>query len=282
MSNKDKPAGQDVAAKAKETGVAVQDFGEDSGRGLENIRRDEFSIPFLRILQPLSPQCKPVSQGGLHGAKAGMILNIATSEMYDGEKGITVMPVHREHNFPEWTPRDQGGGFVAIHHEDDDLITELRAKQGQFGKLITSEGNEIVEAYYLYCIAWTDEGPIGRCVVTFASTQIKKYKAFIQRATNFGYANKEGVMRPAPMWAHKWVLSTVGEQNRKGSFFGWRLSLAAKREDGFEEAYIKSLVPMSDPLYKQAKDFNELCRTGVVKVDHGKSGTGNEEVPFES
>lgn len=115
--------------------VAVVDMGDDVGVGLENVGRGEVRIPLVRILQPLSPQCKPPSNGGLQGARPGMFFNTGTTLMYDGEVGLDFVPCWRDHNFVEYIPRDNGGGFVGIHAPGADIVELLRAVHGPFGRL---------------------------------------------------------------------------------------------------------------------------------------------------
>ena len=66
-------AGTDVA-KAKETGVAASgfDYGEYSHSGFEGTTVNDLSIPFINVLQPLSPE---VTDQTIEGAKAGDLLN---------------------------------------------------------------------------------------------------------------------------------------------------------------------------------------------------------------
>lgn len=274
--------GTAVAARTTGSSLVEGDFGDDAGKGLENVSAAERSIPFFRILQSNNPQVKDPREGGLPGARPGMILNLATNELFDGIAGIPFIPVHRDHNFPEWTPRAAGGGFVTIHADDDPLVLELQAAHGKFGKLpngVTKrndqgqamDGTELTETYYLYGLATDDYVP---ALVAFTSTQIKKYKNFINRVTGFKYKQGEAAVVP-PLFAHKWLLQTVSEKNKKGDFYGWRLSLFAKNADGSEAPYIQSLVPRSDPLYGQGKELYTSIAEGRAKVDFSK--TENEE-----
>jgi hypothetical protein len=48
--------------------------------------------------------------------KPGMIFNTVTKELFDGEKGIDVIPCHYKLEYVEWQERGEGGGApVAIH-----------------------------------------------------------------------------------------------------------------------------------------------------------------------
>ena len=51
----------------------------------------------------------------LKGAEPGMIINSVTNELYDGSKGINVLPVFYERKYIEWQDRGAGTGApVAI------------------------------------------------------------------------------------------------------------------------------------------------------------------------
>lgn len=263
-----KPAGQDVA---------VYDPGADAGAGMEDVTKDEYAIPFVRILDAKSPQCKPVNQGGLPGAKGGSVINMSTNEVFDGEKGIEFIPVHRDHHFVEWIKRNDdgsGGGFIGIRSVDDPLVIKLRAEHGQFGKLPTSDGHELVEAYYLYGLLVQD-GMGVPCVIGFSSTQIKKYRNFITRVMNIQYQGPGGLVRP-PMWAHFWHFTTVYEQKGQNSWYGWRINLK-------EEPPIKSRLKLNEPLYIQAREFYSSIKAGkvVIKQDERQPGEDkDDDVPM--
>ncbi len=119
--------------------LQVMDFGEDAGLGMENTTADEFTIPFITVLQTNSPQCDENEGSYIPGAKAGMFYNTGTGELINGKDGFIFVPVARDHNFAEFTPRNLGGGFVGTHAPDDDLVIMLRAKFGKFGKMYTSD-----------------------------------------------------------------------------------------------------------------------------------------------
>src|SRR5215469_2035854 len=233
---------------ATQGGALMQvDFGDDAGRGLEDVKADELRIPFLVPLATNSPQVKPIQAGGIPGAKAGQLFNTGTGELFDSPPGLTILPCGRDHNFVEFTPRILGGGFVAVYPPGDPKIEALRAKQGRFGRLTTTtrwnekqeplDGTEITETFYLYALVIGPDGLPFRAAIPFKSTQIRKYQAFMGRATGFKYANPRSTAEnplPAvvpPLWAHRWNLQTIFEKNKKGEYYGWQLRLAVQKEN---------------------------------------------------
>lgn len=243
----------------------VIDYGDDVGAGMENITREEFKIPLVRILQSNSPQCKPVEGGGIEGAKADMILNTATGEMYDGKAGMGFIPVFRDHNFVEYITRDDGGGFVGMYQPEDPFIAKLRGDQGSFGKLkhyndTVKKATEIAETFYLFGLLMPDADTVIQGVVPFVSTQISKYQSFVTRYLGVVYPNGEGAKVRPPLWAHEWRLGTVFQPTKKGDIFGWLLRLK-------EEPPIKSRLRLDDPIYQQARAFYDLLKEGAAKID---------------
>ena len=278
------------------TALQVVDFGDDAGMGMEDVDKSEFKVPFLRILQTNSPQVKPLAEGGLPGAQASMIFDTGSGQFWDGKEGLQFIPVHRDHNFVEYIPRNLGSGFVSIRAIDDPQVLELRTKQGAFGKLWTgtkrdnegklADGTEIAETFYLYGLTVDASGMTTRVIVPFTSTQIKKYQAFMRRTMDMKYVNpnstKEAPLPPMspPIWAHRWRLGSVFEKNKKGEFYGWTLTLDAKKPDGSEAPFINSLIPRSNSLYKEARAFYDLLAAGKAKADYTKAEGATEEVPF--
>ena len=58
-----------------------------------------------------------------------MIINTVTNEIYDGEKGIDVIPVHYKRQYIEWQDRGESQGApVKIYEAGDDLPSTTRDK----------------------------------------------------------------------------------------------------------------------------------------------------------
>ena len=68
-------------------------FESDVGSGFEEVTSSDIQIPFLRLIQALSPQLKKSDAGYIEGASSGDIFNTVTKKTWDGEKGVVVIPV---------------------------------------------------------------------------------------------------------------------------------------------------------------------------------------------
>lgn len=276
---------------------ADDDYGADAGAGFENVGSDELLVPFIRILQALSPQCDEANGGAAFNpaARPGMVINTATAELFDGKRGFAYLPAHRDHTFPEFIPRDAGGGFVSVWSAADPRLPALQAAQGRFGKLALESGNELTETFSLYGLMVPfresfdpargvptlddlDLDAAMQSVIGFTSTQIKTYRTIIARL-----AAVIGQPPRFPLFAHVWHVRTVPQKNKKGSFFGWSFGLLG--------AGVPQLARLrtSSGLYQQAKAFNELLRAGAVRANYAAEGGGEDagdsasedgEVPF--
>ena len=90
----------------------LEEMSKDSGGGFEEVTSSDVQIPFIRVIQAMSPQIKKSDSAFIKGAGQGDIFNTVTKQFWSAEEGILVIPIHFQMKFLEFVPRDQGGGFV--------------------------------------------------------------------------------------------------------------------------------------------------------------------------
>ena len=96
-------------ATAKTTAVgSVLDFAMDAGLGAENADTASFALPFLQILQGLSPKIESVD-----GAKPGLFINTITDELF---KECLVIPCYYQRRFYAGRAVKMAAAFVVIIH----------------------------------------------------------------------------------------------------------------------------------------------------------------------
>ena len=268
----------EVAVADEKTEIAnYEGYEEDSAGGLEGIGTEELLVPYIALLQGLSPEVK---EDGVPGARPGMIYNPAIGQLFSGKEGMVFIPCFREHVFIEWQPRSEGGGFVGVHNPASDVVLNAKDRSTDFGKFFTPEGNILAETYLLFGLSLDDEGSPTKTVISFASTKIKQYKQLMTQANSVMVTNpKTGKKTTPPVWAHKFRLRTVETKNNEGEFFIFKVDW-----DG-ETASQARMAP-SDDLYQMAKAFKIANDEGETKVNYeatsGSSGSSDEdaEVPF--
>lgn len=262
------PATQEKPMPGQGTSLEVVDYGDDAGAGLDNIKAEEFTIPFVRVLDAKSPQCDRAKASGklIKGAMPGMILVTSTQEIFPGEDiGMDVMFVDRSHQFIEYTVGKEGsqGEFVGVHSDTEQLVIDLRAKHGKFGKIPMPNSNVLVETYSLYGFFFPTPTFSFRGVLSLQSTQIPKYNTFMEIVGGIEYLNSQGGMTNPPMWGHRWHLGTRGESNKKGSYWGYTLNLVNEATRAYPRP---ARIERTDPLYAKGKAFFESIRAGRVKI----------------
>jgi hypothetical protein len=250
------------------------DYGEDAGGGWEGTSSDDFTIPFLAILQSGSPQCKKKGAEYIEGAEEGMLLNTATGEIYSGDDGVEIVPCLTQHLFVEWKNRqNDGGGFVAIHSLDSKVVADAKAASKQFGKYTVpvEDGvdHDLVETFYMYALLVQGEDVITPCMISFSSTKIKPYKGIMTPLRQ--------VKGQPPLFAYVLKVTTVAEKNAKGDFYNFKVVPA-------NGSAVDSLIAPDDPRFLAGKEFKATVASGKAKVDHGggnAAGNGaEEEAPF--
>lgn len=276
---------KEVAA-AKSTEIAAYDYGSDGGAGFENQTSSDYSIPFITVLQQMSPQVKDPDDGGIEGARPGMILNTVTGEIFPGKDGIEFIPALTQHTFVEWVPKDAGGGFVAVHQIDSPVVAQAKANSKEFGKLKLANGNELVETFYVYGVVAFDGEPQEMAVIAFTSTKIKVYKKFSTTINMFTVKLPDGRKQKPPLYAHSLKITTAKEKNTKGDFFNFAIVPA-------NGSVATSLLAPTDPRFQAAKDCYDMVKGGTARASYetqdttggGDSSGGtqrmaSEEAPF--
>lgn len=223
----------------------------DSGAGFEEASRDAYAIPFLRVLQDLSPQVKKTMAGYVPGAKPGMLFNTVSRELYSS---VRVIPCHFQQQFIEWIPRKQAkgkAGFVAAHPAG----TPLAAKAMRDGaKNILPNGHELADTRNHFVLLLSDDGTVTQALLSLTSTQIKVSRRWMSQMRAAVIDIGDRIISP-PSFAWSYKLGSEEESNDQGSWFSLTVT---DRER------------VTDPqLYAQAKAFHTMLKDGAgVKVNY--------------
>ena len=139
------------------------------GTGLEETTTEDFAIPFIRVLQPMSPQLIKTHGSYVAGASAGDLYNTVTGEAFDGEQGLSIVPCAYNKKYIEWIPREKGGGLINAGH--DISILSKCTRDAESRRYYTAEGNEIVETAQFFVLV-VKEDTAQQAVLAFTSTQL--------------------------------------------------------------------------------------------------------------
>lgn len=258
-----------ATTKKGTTDLAKFDYGEDAGAGYENQTRDDIAMPFLTVLQGLSPQ---VQKDGVEDAKPGLLFNTVTEELAEN---LTFIPSCTKHVFVAWRP--DRGGYAGELEINDPLVAKAKADAKSFNELKLDDGNDLVETYYIFGVLTDGEEALGFITIAFDSSKIKVYKKFNTRLQTYMLKTKDGKVKP-PMFAHHCRIGVTQETNTKGTFYNFLLGPA-------EKDIASSLLQPNDPRYQSAAECRELVQSGIAapaydSVDRERTDEADADTPF--
>lgn len=233
---------------------------EYAGLGTETIRNEDLQIPFIRIVQSLSPVRQRGKPEFIPGIEEGDFYNTVTNQFWKGEIGFEFVPIRFRRRYTEWWPR--GGdkkGLVADHGSDDSVVTN--ARRDERGRLFTPNGTEIVQsAEYLCLQVDRDNEAWSPAIISLAGTQLKKARAFNTRLTMRMIVVDDERVR-APIFYSIWRATSQPESNESGAWMGWK----------FDEICPVHQLPFGGALFRDAIDLyhnSDHVRAGVpVEID---------------
>ena len=235
----------------KENALAVNLFEADADKGSQNMTQEDLALPFLKVLGQLSPEVNKRDGKYVEGAEPGMILNTVTNEVFDGTKGIDVLPVFYERKYVEWQDRGEGKGApVAIHDASSDIMSQTTRDKSYKDRLPNGNYLENTANHYVVVLGKSPQ----TALISMKATQLKISRKWNSIMMGIKLQGKNGLFTP-PTYSHIYNLKTVQMSNDKGTWFGWEVS---------------KVGPVSDQgVYGIAKSFAEQVGKGAVEVKHG-------------
>ena len=236
----------------KSAGLPANMFEDDAAKGLGTIGQEDLALPFLKILGQLSPEVNKRDGKYVEGAEPGMIYNSVSGELYDGVKGIDVIPCFYKLEYIEWKDRGEGlGAPVAIYDSSSDIMSKTKPDANYKDRL--PNGNYIEKTASHFVIVEGDSP--STALISMKSTQLKISRKWNSMMSGIKMKGANGMFTPAS-FSHIYKLKTTQMSNDKGTWFGWEVS---------------KVGPVTDKgLYDQAKSFSENISKGSVKAKHGE------------
>ena len=239
-------------AEKKTAPLPANMFEDDAAKGLGKIGQEDLALPFLKILGQLSPEVNKRDGKYVEGAEPGMIYNSVSGDLYDGVKGIDVIPCFYKLEYIEWKDRGEGvGAPVAIYDSSSDIMSKTKPDANYKDRL--PNGNYIEKTASHFVIIQGDSP--STALISMKSTQLKISRKWNSMMSGIKMNGKNGMFTPAS-FSHIYKLKTTQMSNDKGTWFGWEVSKVGPITDG--------------SLYDQAKSFSESISKGSVKAKHGE------------
>jgi len=237
----------------------IKAFEADSGSGFEEMSSADIQIPFIRIIQALSPQLKKTDPGFIQGASQGDIFNTVTKKFWSAEEGIEVIPIYYQLKLLEFVPRTQGGGFVGeLNAASPEVQKVVRDKDT--GLELLDNGNELVRTAQHYVKVIHKDGTLENAIVDMKKTQLKKSRGW---NSIMMMQKSNGVTLPS--FSNIYKLTSSEDGNDKGSWHSWSIS-HARQIDSMEA-------------YNDAKGTHTSIKSGEMRVAL-PADANSDEVPF--
>lgn len=262
--------------------LAPYDYGQDRGGGYEGVDGSDYQVPFLVLLQALSPQLQPGDPRHIPGAAPGMFANTVTRQLFPAGEPVRVVLATTRHQVLQFRPREAGGGFRGAHDPRSELVVAARkAAGGDPRRMRTPDGDELDEAYVAYAFRCdTEWGPEEAVALSFTRSKIKKYRGTMTRLRTVKGA------QDVPLFAHRLLLRAVPDKNAAGQPY-----LNVDLSPAVENDVSKSLMGPDQPAYQAAKGLrdavvaNRASAAFEAATEPGESSdevftTGGEKPPF--
>ena len=249
-----------ITKRDKAGALAESVFEADAGAGVSNIKQDDLALPFLKVLGQLSPECNKRDAKHVEGAEPGMIINTVTNELFDGVKGIDVLPVYYKRQYIEWQDRGESQGAPVHIYEAGDDIPQTTRDKGNKDRLANGNYLENTASHFVVVLG---KNP-SSALISMKATQLKISRKWNSMMMGIKMQGKNGLFTP-PTYSHIYKLKTVQQSNDKGTWFGWDVS---------------KVGPVTNKsVYQIAKAFSNNVSKGAVQAKHG-TGESKSDAPY--
>ena len=225
-------------------------FEADAKLGFENIDQESLALPILKLLQNGSGEAQKRNANYVEGAEPGMFFNTVTRKLYDGDKGIQVIPCHYRLEYQEWADFGTGSGRPEnIYPASSDILSKTTKDAN--GKDRLPNGNYIQKTSQHFVII-TDSSSAETALISMYSSQSKvsrKWNSMMMSITKNG---KDGPYTPPP-FSHYYKISSVENTGKGNQWYGYNIVKVGEVTDA--------------NVYKRAKTFYESCRRGDSSVN---------------
>lgn len=195
-----------------------------AGQGaLETMGAKDFAIPFLKVLDKGSPIVIEASDQYVEGAKAGMLYNTVTKELFDGKEGVIVIPCGFKSVILEWESTEPGSGFIAEHPASSDIKVKsggsIQEQAGGAKRFVMPNGHCLQDANNYYCVLVKEDGDTEHVIISMTGSNLG-----VSRLWNSMMSNRKMVVNgrrmTAPTFGVQYLMKTAAASDGQ---FHWHV-----------------------------------------------------------
>ena len=191
----------------------------DAHAGFENVNTTSLALPILKLLQNGSGEAQKRNQNYVEGAEPGMLLNTVTKQLYDGAKGIEVVPCHYKLEYQEWADFGTGSGRPEnIYDANSDILSKTK---NEMGKDRLDNGNYILTVGQHYVLI-RDGNSTENALISMSSSQGKVSRKWNSMMMSITLDGKNGPYTP-PSFSHKYRLTSVLNSGKGNQWYGFNV-----------------------------------------------------------
>ena len=191
----------------------------DAHAGFENVKTSSLALPILKLLQNGSGEAQKRNQNYVEGAEPGMLLNTVTKKLYDGAKGIEVIPCHYKLEYQEWADFGTGSGRPEnIFDASSDILSKTKNENG---KDRLENGNYIQTVGQHYVLI-RDGNSTENALISMSSSQGKISRKWNSMMMSITLDGKNGPYTP-PSFSHKYKLTSVLNSGKGNQWYGFNV-----------------------------------------------------------
>ena len=213
-------------------------FEDDAAHGFENVKTTSLALPILKLLQNGSGEAQRRNQNYVDGAEPGMLLNTVTKQLYDGAKGVSVIPCHYKLEYQEWADFGTGSGRPENIFPDGSDILNSTTKDGS-GKDRLENGNYILTVGQHFVLLVGDGGT-EQALISMSSSQGKISRKWNSMMMSINFDGKNGPYTP-PSFSHSYKLTTELNSGKGNQWYGYNV--------------VKEGPVKDESLYERARKF---------------------------
>lgn len=250
-----------VEQKPQATGMAayMSDMEALGAEGFEDVKTDDLSLPFFKLLQSSTPEAKRGNASYVKGAVEGLWFDTISQRMF---KELVFVPCKFVTHYIEWDANQFG--ILIKNHATDRTAFEKTHRDEKTGKDLT-EGEKTVivptAQWFGLVIGAKEINPevvddpgiytemSSRAVVGMSATSLKVSKRWISDAQALQLKNAKGQFFHPPLFAMSYLLGSVGTANDQGSW-----SIPTVKRGGWTLDY-----PNGKSLFDEAQQFSKFA-----------------------
>jgi hypothetical protein len=244
-------------ATAQSTALSTDSFFEGAGEGMEDFSQRDFTVPFISIIQALSKATQKTHANFVKGAEQGQFLNSATRMLYDGEKGLIVVPAFFQHRYIAWKPNN--GGIAHDYGSSPDIFDGITpvADGKDKGKRFDPEGNEVVDALEYFVLLIDPEAlTIEAAVIPFSGTHSGRGRKWNNLIRAHAEVRNGKPVKPA-IYFYSYKMTTTPVSNDKGSWYTFQIEDYKKLPD---------LGDFGAQVFHAAAELRKSVASGEIKA----------------